>query len=561
MIVNVSSIAQALPVPYVGGYGASKAALGYLSDAAAIELCRDDIAVVKVMPGLTDTGFGPHTRTSGLGASLDSLVAQADMAAAIPPERVAEEIWEAVRTGRSTGTSQTLRDRLMVLAGRLAPGAANALLKLAVARYVSADGRPSEVGIRGDLKRLKLLAGGVVVAATALIAVLLGRRRRQRTAMAASVDAEDLRRLRLRSQRLIPEASGRSRDVADLPRVAAGLVHHLCGIQAQDRAAAVLAVRPRTEGVTAVDVEDARVTARSFVRTWCMRGTLHLVATEDVHWLLDLLAPTMIRQSRRRSAQLGLSEETYGHAVDAIREVLGAEGPLIRSVLAEKLARRDIPVAGQAIASIVRRAALERIVCLGPDQGAEPTYVLFDEWVTADSFTLDKETALGRLVLRYLAAFGPAGVEDFAAWSGLGIRESRSGFATVADRLVELHYGDVRVWMPRESGAASVGERGDPARAILLSAFDQTMLGYRDRSWIVPPEYDREVNRGGGMIRPVVLVDGIAAGIWRLVRRTRGVTVEVTPFEPLEPATILALEEEGRDLSRFLDVTVRLDVL
>ena len=174
VIVNVSSIAQALPVPYVGGYGASKAALGYLSDAAAIELYRDDIAVVKVMPGLTDTGFGPHTRTSGLGASLDSLAAQADMAAMIPPERVAEEIWEAVRTGRSPATSQTPRDRLMVLAGRLTPRAASTILKLAAARYVSADGRPSDVGIRDDLRRLKLLAGGIAVAVVTLVTVVAG---------------------------------------------------------------------------------------------------------------------------------------------------------------------------------------------------------------------------------------------------------------------------------------------------------------------------------------------------------------------------------------------------
>ncbi len=379
--------------------------------------------------------------------------------------------------------------------------------------------------------------------------------------MATSINAEDLRRLRLSSQQLIPEASGRSREAVDSPRTAAGLVRHLCGIQAQDPSAAILAVRPRTAGVTAADVEGARVTARLFVRTWCMRGTLHLVATQDIPWLLDLLAPTIIRQSRRRSAQLGLSEETYGRAMHAIREVLGAEVPLIRSVLAERLARRHIPVAGQAIAYIVRRAALERIICLGPGQGAEPTYVLFDEWVTADGSFVDKETALGRLVLRYLAAFGPAGVEDFASWSGLGMQESRSGFATVADRLTEFHYGDVRVWMPRESETACIEDRGDPARAILLPAFDQTMLGYRDRSWIVPSEYDREVNRGGGMIRPVVLINGVVAGIWHLVRRTRDATVEVSPFEPPDPATILALEEEGRDLGRFLDASVRLNVL
>ena len=166
VIVNVSSVIEAMAVPYMGGYGATKAALGYFSDAAAIELAQDRIAVVKVVPGLTATGFDRNVLESGSGASLEELLAKAALLKAVPPERVAEEIWRAVGSGRSR-RAQSLRDRAMVLAGRLFPRTANRLLKVAVKRYILPSGEPTKADVRRDLRDLGLTAGSAVAAVTA----------------------------------------------------------------------------------------------------------------------------------------------------------------------------------------------------------------------------------------------------------------------------------------------------------------------------------------------------------------------------------------------------------
>jgi short-subunit dehydrogenase len=181
VVVNVSSMIEAFPVPYMAGYGASKAALGYLSEAAAIELDRDDIAVVKLTPGLTATGFERHTRMSGQGASLEQLLEQASIIEAIPAERVAQDVWMAVQAGQ-TPRPGLLRDRLMLFAGRWMPGVASAVLKVAVRRYVLPGGAPSQTSIGKDLRSLGLRTGAAagVALGAASAAWLWWRKRRPR---------------------------------------------------------------------------------------------------------------------------------------------------------------------------------------------------------------------------------------------------------------------------------------------------------------------------------------------------------------------------------------------
>ena len=121
--------------------------------------------------------------------------------------------------------------------------------------------------------------------------------------------------LRLRAQRLHPEAAREATNVAHL-------VRDLCGLQAQDLSAATLAVRPRSSGLTASDVERARLEERTIVRTWCMRGTLHLVAADDLGWLLPLLGPVFVRKSQRRYDQLGLNELKTGNGFSELNAFL-----------------------------------------------------------------------------------------------------------------------------------------------------------------------------------------------------------------------------------------------
>src|SRR5260370_37777454 len=159
--------------------------------------------------------------------------------------------------------------------------------------------------------------------------------------MSITLSDDQLRFLRMRAQRLTPQQPDETVDIAQV-------VKEVCGIQAQDAPAAALAVRSRSVGLVVTDVEQARVHDRSIIRTWGPRGTLHLLASDDIGWLLPLLGPVFVAGDRRRREELGLSEEICVRGMHIIRNVLACEGPLTRAELVERLATNGIYLEGQA---------------------------------------------------------------------------------------------------------------------------------------------------------------------------------------------------------------------
>ena len=323
----------------------------------------------------------------------------------------------------------------------------------------------------------------------------------------------------------------------------------ICGLQAQDSVAEVLSVRVRTAGLTSRDVDEARTHDRSVVRTWAMRGTLHLVSSDEVRWMLSLLGPVMIGKSRRRLEELGLTEDVRPRAVAALRDMLESRGPLTRSEIADRLARKGLPVEGQGAYHLIRLAALEGIVCLGPERDGEGTYDLLDRWAPN---ARNVDDLLGELARRYVHAYGPAGPDDLAAWSGLTLRDSRAAFRGLAGELMEVSFDGSRAWIPASRSDWLDTPIPHSPTVRLLPAFDTYLLGYRERDLGVPPEYARRVHPGGGIIRPTLMVDGKIAGVWTRKRTSRGIAITVTPFEDLPPEVTPGLEEEAADIGRFL---------
>jgi hypothetical protein len=313
-------------------------------------------------------------------------------------------------------------------------------------------------------------------------------------------EAADLWRRRAAANRLSPRCRG---GVADVVRA-------VCGLQAQDPAAARLSVRARSEGLTAADVD----ASQDIVRVWAWRGTLHLLAREDVPWVLSLVAPAANRGVAARWRQLGLDEATYARAREVIRERL----PATRADLRAALAAAAIDASGQRLPHLVRRAALDGLLH-HPLDGTFAPLSLPDP--------PPRERALAELSRRYGQAYGPATVTDLAAFAGVPAADARAAWAAG----------------PGDAGPATdAAPRGGTVR--LLPAFDTYLLGHRQRP--VAPEHERRVWPGGGWIHPVVLVDGMAAGTWRLPDGA----VEVEPFGAAIPEEPLA--EEIADVKRFL---------
>jgi hypothetical protein len=356
------------------------------------------------------------------------------------------------------------------------------------------------------------------------------------------INARGLRRARARAQELSGSSHGGAGEVA----------RAVVGVQAQDRAAAALAVRARWGGSRASDLSESWRSTGPLVLTWSLRGTRHLHHRSDVRWLLSIFGPMYAAGAPARNRQLGIAGEAGDRAVRAVRDALRRRGPLTRPQVKEVLARRGLDVSGQAPIHVLARAALEGVLCIVPDADDEETYVLLDDRVPP-SLPADREDALAELARRYLRGYGPATPRDLAAWSGLGRREADAAWRAISGELAEVMTPAGPMWILRGSSRTAAAAIRSPVPVRLLPAFDTLLLGYADRALLVPARYARRVNAGGGMIRPTVLTDGGVVGTWTLRRERDGTPrVEVDPFGRLAPGVREGLDREVRAVARFV---------
>ena len=366
-----------------------------------------------------------------------------------------------------------------------------------------------------------------------------------------------VRNLRLHAQRLAPQ-----QPAATIPSVT-HVVKEVCGIQAQDVNAATLAIRVRSAEPVATDVERARVQERTIIRTWGLRGTLHLLATEEFGWLLPLLGPVFIAGDRRRREELGLDEDICLRGIRMLRDILADQGPLTRDELVEQMALHGIRLVGQARPHFLLRAALEGVVCFGPLKGIEPTYVLLSDWIGLEHTgnPLSEVAAYVELTQRYLKAYGPAIPKDMAAWSGLPLSKIRTAWYDLGDQILEVEISDSKAWMLKTQAALLDEPLSRVPIVRLLPYFDTYLLGYQNRDLSVPPQYAKRVNAGGGMVHPTVLVDGRVVGIWKSKSEKNRLVVNVEPFELLMADIMEGVETEVANIARFLEIPVSLRMI
>jgi Winged helix DNA-binding domain len=331
-----------------------------------------------------------------------------------------------------------------------------------------------------------------------------------------------LRRLRLAAQRLAPESAAPS------PVEAAAAV---CGIQAQDIRASGLAIRSRVPGVERADVD-----AADLIRTWTVRGTVHLIPSADRGWLHALCAPRFGARFEtliERRGALDVAREMRPDVVDIL-----AEASMDRAALLVELAGRGHRDLGPyAVNVFVPWLATQGLVVGLPDgryRAAEPPP------------PVEIDEALATMARRYLAGYGPASAADLAAWSGLPLGFARRGL----DALGPLdEAGELRA-LP----GTFEGEPPPAPTPRLLAAFDTAMLGWRSRELLLGGRDGARLLPGSGMVRATVLTGGVVAGTWRIAGAARRRAVEIEWFG--RPAPHRQLEAEARDVGRFLGVEV-----
>jgi hypothetical protein len=358
------------------------------------------------------------------------------------------------------------------------------------------------------------------------------------------VKPPEVHALRLTAQGLATRPARGPADVAE----------RLLAIQGQDLRGARLAVRARSEGLAASDIDRA-LAERELVITWVNRGTLHLIRAEDYPLLQALTTPPLWTSCRTRLRQTGVGDKA-DRGVEVVARAL-EDGPRTRAELRDALDSADVPTAGQALVHVLFFASLQGICVRGPMRGKEHAFVLTRDWLgpvmgagwtperTSPQFVSEGvhpapsgDAMLGELAHRYLVGHGPASAADLARWAGLPLGDARAGFASISRRIVDS--GD---------GLVDLRKREEPAPLPpprLLGAFDPLLLGWESREPVIGEHKGLVTNNG--LFRPFALVKGRAVSTWRLQKGQ----VEIEHLESVTKKATKELEADARAVETYL---------
>jgi hypothetical protein len=352
-----------------------------------------------------------------------------------------------------------------------------------------------------------------------------------------------LGRLRLHSQLVSPTRPGLPEPV--------DVVRWMTAMQAQDFPGARWAVGLRLPGSTDATIESALADG-NIVRSWPLRGTLHFVAGEDLHWMLSLTRNRMVKRSASTFARERLTIAVLERAEGAARAALTGGGVLSRDELYELLTESGVSPLGQARYHALWYLCQVGALCLGPPRGKTQTFVLLDEWVKQPR-RLGRDEALAELALRYFLSHGPATDRDFSWWSSLTLADARNGLAEVRSRLRHLQVDGNDYYC-----SPDLPDSPPPAGTRLLPGFDEFLLGYTDRTVALAEEHSPLVFPGkNGMFLPTIVVDGAVAGVWKRTMTVRQVTFSLEPFAPLPPAATSAMREAADEYAAFVGLDSR----
>ena len=303
------------------------------------------------------------------------------------------------------------------------------------------------------------------------------------------------------------------------------VVAGIAGLHAQVMSSAELTLAARVEDLDADAVRRALWEERSLVKTWAMRGTLHLLpAAEFPMW--------QAARSSRRWWETGAWQRGFGVTVgelerlnDAVAQAL--DGQLLTR---EELAGRVGQLTGskelgdklrESWGSLLKPAAALGLICFAPSQGQQVRFTRPDTWLGGWT-SHDPEEAMDQVTRRFLAASGPVTREDFARWWGIpSPAQGRKLLERLGDEVARVEVEGMAAYALAADlpGLAKAGGRGRAAgsRTVrLLPAFDQYVVtATRHAERLMPGPFKARVYRPQGWLSPVLLVGGRMEGVWR----------------------------------------------
>jgi hypothetical protein len=325
------------------------------------------------------------------------------------------------------------------------------------------------------------------------------------------------------------------------------VVRWMGALQAQDYLQALWAIGLRMQSATVGAIEQV-ITDRKILRTWPMRGTLHFVPAEDAKWMLQLSPARLLAGDKRRQQQLEIDETVLHRTQQLFHDALTGGKRFTRSRMMELLEEAGIAPKGQRGYHLLWYMAQVGLICLGPMENKEQTFVLLDEWVP-HARELSREEGLAELARRYFTSHGPATLQDFARWAGITLTDARVGLES-AKAALRMEKGNGQAyWMAPDAPGQKAGKLSS---VHLLPGFDEYLLGYKDRSAVLAAEHAAHIVPGNnGIFFPMIVVGGLIIGTWKRRPGKSALDVVLKPFTSLGGAEE-QLSEAVKAYSDFL---------
>lgn len=327
------------------------------------------------------------------------------------------------------------------------------------------------------------------------------------------------------------------------------LVSWLGAMQAQNYSMVKWAVGMRLKSATIQTVEEA-LRKGEILRTHVMRPTWHLVAAEDIRWMLKLSARRIksANDSFAKGYNLEITDELYAKSYNLLEKILCGNKSLTKQEIAEHFCCSGILVEADnhRMTRFMVRAEQEGIVCSGEDKGGKYTYALLEERVPPVP-EITKDEALARLARSYFRSHAPAVLQDFIWWSGLPVSEAKQAIYLIESELTAEQWNG-QTWYVHEACRTRGKVSG---RLHLLPSYDEYLLGYKDRTDVLPKEHYPKAFTNNGLFYPVILHEGQVIGNWSKSAKKGSASIECSWFRSNDCVDETVLNQEKDKYMRF----------
>ncbi|MES2655225.1 MAG: winged helix DNA-binding domain-containing protein [Bacteroidota bacterium] len=324
------------------------------------------------------------------------------------------------------------------------------------------------------------------------------------------------------------------------------IVAHLGAVQAQDYEMAKWAIGARLHN-SHNDLIEQALNTHTIFRTHILRPTWHLVAATDIKWMLALTAPHVLKLLNPSLKKVGFDEHILQRIIKIIQKVLAQKTALTRTEIITQLALQGIKTDELHASHIMMYAELKGIVCNGPKKDKQQTYLLLDELVTNDT-SLNREESLGKLAKRYFVSHGPATLQDFIWWSGLGVKDARLGLESIKHELLYEKIEEQEYWFE----SLQTIPTKQKSQTYFLPAFDQYIIGYKDRTASLHPTHFSNVITNNGIFKPSIVRNGEVIGTWKRTIKKDQVLIEPTFFDTANQLNSKELNKATQLVETFL---------